>query len=254
MTNLGGRPTLVWDLDDTLIECKVHYLAAIAAFGEYEQQRIGVSADLASRFVANLDREAVKVNPVFDKWRFPRSFKAASLALDILGNRELDLLAAMQVFDIGARVYNIGTADTQSTYTLKPDAKATLRYYSRWQQVLYTLGDPEIQLRKLELHGLKEFFVDSVFVVPEKSTDQLRGILEKLSADIPSSWIIGDSLQHDILPARYLGLNAVHVFAPHEPRESTPSAHVSVGLEKIPSIIPQIPHTSGLGFGVPYRC
>ena len=236
-----SRPTIFWDLDDTLIECHVHYAQALSEFGTYTHKRLGVNARLAEEFVSKLDRDAVRLHPGFDKWRFPRSFKAASLALDVLENHPLDLLAAQQSFNIGAQILNIGAGITQSAYKLRPGAREILRHYTNWQQVLYTLGDPEVQEAKIQLHGLREIFGSNVFVVSEKSIQQLKTVVDATGAEIRASWLIGDSLHHDIKPAGYVGLRTIHI--QHAPGifDTIPTAKVVRDFQSITHLIPNDP-------------
>lgn len=255
MSKYGDRPTLIWDLDDTLVECGVYYRAALKSFGEYAHARLGIDAQVASEFVAKLDRDALQVTPLFNKWRFPRSFKAASLALDIIEDRPLDFVAAAQAFNIGAHVLNVGTGVTQVPYILKPGAVEMLKTYSKWQQALYTLGDVEVQEQKIRLYGLREFFGDNVFVVPEKSVDRLETVMKSLHADLHRSWLIGDSLHHEIIPAHKLGLAAVHVFPADDttPKTTSPSASIITNLRHLSHIVPVTPPDED-PLAVPYKC
>jgi putative hydrolase of the HAD superfamily len=77
---------------------------------------------------------------------------------------------------------------------------------------LLTKGDRELQSRRIERSGLRDFF-DVVQVVPEKSPAAIRGVVASLGVDVECAWMVGNSMRSDVLPAINAGLRAVWINA-----------------------------------------
>ena len=75
---------------------------------------------------------------------------------------------------------------------------------------LLTKGDYQLQLRRIERSGLREFF-DVIRIVPEKSPEIIREIVAALGVDTRSAWMVGNSMRSDVVPAMSAGLRAVRI-------------------------------------------
>lgn len=75
---------------------------------------------------------------------------------------------------------------------------------------LLTKGPPDVQFRRIESSGLKSYF-DLIRVVTEKTPDVIREVLASLEVSVDSSWMVGNSVRSDILPAIEVGMRAIWV-------------------------------------------
>jgi putative hydrolase of the HAD superfamily len=85
---------------------------------------------------------------------------------------------------------------------------------SRHELLLLTKGQPDEQQGKLDASGLAHHF-SSVHIVPEKNTSTYRTLADERALDVSITWMIGNSPNSDILPARGAGMNAVFIPNPH---------------------------------------
>ncbi len=74
--------------------------------------------------------------------------------------------------------------------------------------ILATLGDPQVQEKKLQLTGLKKYF-SVVYVLRYKNVAEYQNILIEHKLDKKDTWIIGNSVRSDLNPGLKLGLNCI---------------------------------------------
>lgn len=77
-----------------------------------------------------------------------------------------------------------------------------------------TAGEDEIQKRRLRGFDGRSL-IDAVWIVQRKTQSVFDGICEEVRAPRADSWVIGDSVQSDILPAHAAGLNTILVQNPN---------------------------------------
>ncbi|MGH3097118.1 MAG: HAD family hydrolase [Streptosporangiales bacterium] len=81
---------------------------------------------------------------------------------------------------------------------------------ARHQLLLLTKGEREEQQRKLDASNLAQHF-GSIHIVAEKSVDTYRHLVSEHALTPTATWMIGNSPQSDIIPARQAGMNAVYI-------------------------------------------
>src|SRR3984885_14743439 len=77
---------------------------------------------------------------------------------------------------------------------------------------LLTKGDPEIQARRIENSGLRDFF-EVVEIVPEKNASVIRSVVDRLGVGVEHALMVGNSVQSDLIPAIEAGLQVMWVNA-----------------------------------------
>ena len=77
---------------------------------------------------------------------------------------------------------------------------------------LLTKGHPEVQERRIEHSGLRQYF-DLVHIVAEKSPQAILDMVTALGGDPGNSWMVGNSVRSDVLPALKAGLHAIWIDA-----------------------------------------
>jgi putative hydrolase of the HAD superfamily len=94
---------------------------------------------------------------------------------------------------------------------LMPDVERTLEALdSRHDLLLLTKGSPDEQQRKIDASGLAERFRRTV-IVPEKNAAVYTELAEREGLDPARTWMIGNSVKSDILPALAAGMGAVFI-------------------------------------------
>jgi putative hydrolase of the HAD superfamily len=121
--------------------------------------------------------------------------------------------------------YNLGMRPlTQEEYTeiqafgrypfsqVSPVQPGALRFLQLFKRnlidiVLVTAGDPTIQTKRIEDFPYKHLFTGAR-IVPSKTPDVFREVLQDHGCDPREAWMVGNSYNVDIAPARAAGINA----------------------------------------------
>lgn len=126
-----------------------------------------------------------------------------------------------------AAVHEAAHAVFSTDAPLMASARATLSRLTRRgaRLALLTKGDLTVQKRRLAHSGLAAFF-DEVRIVTEKTPAALEELASCLGVAKSGTWVVGNSLRSDVLPALALGLRAIWIDA-HvwEHERSAPDAH-----------------------------
>ena len=197
------QQVLLIDADDTLWENNIRFERAIAVFEQLlaplscpdeeirrelnriEEGNIRRRGYGARRFVASLEETYLKLAGARAEKRVVQEI-----------NRLTDLLLSEAI-----QVY--------------PEVPETLAYLApRHRLVLLTKGDPQEQVHKLELSGLRQFFA-AMEIVPEKDVATLARLVKRYKFPKRSVWVVGNSPRSDINPALAAGLNAVFIPSAH---------------------------------------
>lgn len=232
-----GVSTIIFDGDNTLFECGKYYLDAERAFGDAMRRKHGVKAVLASKILADLDVTSTKLDEGFSRKRYPRSFRAASYAMDAIFGCTIDYELAEQMNFIAEAVF-------EAPYTLYPGVWTSLMRYKNhgWRLILITKGDQEVQRRKIVVNHLDKIFeAEDIYIVEKKSESILEDILYKAGIDTEHTYMVGDSMKDDIGPALALGLTTIHIDSRnskwgYEDIEHTPH-HILRSVARLPSVL-----------------
>jgi putative hydrolase of the HAD superfamily len=202
-----GKPSLIIDLDGTQVRCGEYYVQATERGAEYLSQVTGFSVSQCRETIERLDLVAVSLPDGFMSDRYPQSFGAAALALC-----HLAALRDRAVIPYGTHMLTaeaIGRSVFDAPYTPYDGVLETLEVLKAdYQLILYTKGDPDVQRRKIALHGFDRLF-DACVIVLQKSDDNLARLLAEYDIDVAASWMIGDSERDDIAPAMRAGLRTI---------------------------------------------
>lgn len=195
--------TVVFDLDDTLIATAPLYENAIDATVQRVTAACGgaLSAAAVRELQEEIDIAAV-ARFGFAGDRFPWSLAETARQAAARCGRACPPDLPRELEELGQRIYD----DVPEVF---PDTFATLdALRGRIELILYTLGVPAIQNRKIDHHRLRPYF-SAVHVVNRKTTEQLATVI----APRPPATVLvaGDSLRGEIAPAVALGCHAVFV-------------------------------------------
>ena len=197
--------SVVFDGDDTLWSTELLYDDARSAAGEVVAAA-GLDADEWEKTQRRLDVQNV-ARLGYSQARFPTSCVQAYEEVCHRAGREPDPVVSATVRRLARSVF-------ERDPPLVPDARDTLsRLRSQGVRLaLLTKGDPEVQWRRIERSGLKDFF-DVIHVVADKTPQAVRTVVAALGSDPQSTWMVGNSVRSDVLPALAAGLRAIWVDA-----------------------------------------
>lgn len=198
------KPTLIIDADDTLWETEIFYEQCIASFGEM-MAMYGHDQEEAERTVDEVERERV---PLVGYG--PQEF-ADNLA--IAYERLCARYGKAVEQELSAAVYELGQLVAEPPLILLDGVAEALPWLDeRFQLILLTKGDENVQTTKLARSGLESHF-DGVHVVREKDTTVFRQLIAQYGLESERTWMVGNSPRSDINPALEAGIGAVHI--PH---------------------------------------
>lgn len=193
---------VVFDADNTLWSVEHLYDEARAQLCDYLSMWDVTKADVES-FQHERDRQ-LHATYGYSACRFARSFEDTILhfvpavaATQVQHVRQL----ALEVFEKRATL-SIGLQEVIE--------KLALNY----QLGIITAGERWVQERRLSDFHLRDRF-SAVEIVDVKDASVFQRFIAKYSVDKDTSWVIGDSVNSDVLPALQAGLHAVLLSAPN---------------------------------------
>jgi putative hydrolase of the HAD superfamily len=200
------KPTVIFDLDNTLVECTKYYEAAKLAGARHIEATVGMPAATALDLLQHIDVAAIKSTHDFSRARLPNSFASlAEIARRTMGRRGSEMLIE--------ELYAMGDAVFDAPYELLPGVEESLEalYRYGYQLVLLTKGDDKVQQSKIDRHPCLTTWFRAHYIVPRKGTDVLERVLKDEDIDSEYSWVVGDSYRDDIAPALALGVKTALV-------------------------------------------
>lgn len=200
--------TLLFDLDDTLVHCNKYFDLVLDQFFDLMTTWFA-GYRLTKEDVKNkqyeIDEQGV-LRHGFVSDHFPQSLVDTYAHFSAMTGRESSMEEQRRLYDLGMSVY---------VQTIEPYPNMTETLERLTQQghhlYLYTGGETVIQERKVKQMGLNTFFGDRIFISPHKTTAMMESILDKQRFDRNKTWMIGNSIRTDIIPAIETGINAIHI-------------------------------------------
>ena len=202
------KQNIIFDLDDTLIHCNKYFHAVIDAFSEKvsewfsndslsieevkkKQEEIDILGVTHHGFAAEHFKDSLIKTYVYFSEKFGREINEE----DQLWIRALGKSAYEQNFEPYPFMLDILQALEKADHNL----------------YLYTGGNSETQKKKIDIVGVEPFFKDRIYITPHKNADVLESIIEKEKLNKKDTWMIGNSMKSDIMPAIKAGINAVFI-------------------------------------------
>lgn len=194
------KPWVIFDADNTLWRLEPLYDAARQKLVDYLRKK-GCNPIEVERFQRSRDAELFKWWG-YHKIRFPLSFQdTAEYFLQKPTDREMKQI--------------IGFAQNVFEDVVEPfeGAENTLvRLSKEFDLGIVTSGDAQIQAQRMASFRLADFFdEDHRMIVDQKDADTFRKFCRDRAIKPQSSWVVGDSLRSDVIPAVDAGMKAVHI-------------------------------------------
>lgn len=192
---------LLIDADDTLWENNIYFERAIAEFISFLNHQKHSASEIRE-ILNDVERECI-VTHGYGLHSFThalvKTFERLSVEPITAGLHET--------------VHGFARTIAEEPIRYLPQVEETLQYLARRHRlVLVTKGNFKEQSGKVTRSGLKEHF-SAVEIVPEKTTQHYREIVQHHALPADRTWMVGNSPKSDINPALAAGINAV--FIPH---------------------------------------
>lgn len=212
---MGKIRTVVFDLDDTLIETGEVFREVLANLFRTVEKRLaagGVGAEeIPDRREMLARQEEIDARLLGRSGIQPERFAESLVATYRSYLEDFGLAANGSDASVERYLWSEGLRAFTEVPALSEDALEVLDALSKKERLLYTWGLERIQRPRIEAHGLDERF-DEIHCVLEKSTETLARILGE--RDPATVLVCGDSLKGEIAPAVALGCRAVHLERP----------------------------------------
>ena len=199
---------IIFDLDDTLIHCNKYFEKSMHQFANLISHWFLPNVVLYQEIRSvqhKYDMKAVTESG-FQRDHFPQSFIKTYHHFSKKCNRSPVRKEIMQLWELGDSVYH----QDLEAYPHMLDTLLEIREAGH-RLHLYTGGEHEIQYRKVEKMGLHLFFEDRIYVTRKKVTTFLESVLTENNFDRQATWMIGNSLRTDILPAFETGIHSIFI-------------------------------------------
>lgn len=201
-SNARLTAALIFDGDDTLWRTMPLYVTAKRRFFQL-MERLGFSRRFVEPRFERRDQHNV------DKWGFTvERFRTSMIETYAQFAAQKKIEPDQQ---INARIASIATSVTRARARTVGSARQVLRTLRpSFRLVLLTKGEHDVQERRINESGLREFF-DAVHIVARKDEAAFQAIISDLGVGADCVWSIGDSLRSDIHPAINVGARAVWI-------------------------------------------
>lgn len=234
------RFLVIFDGDDTLWECGVHYIATnqeCAAIVLSDLKTLPLTSDEVINFERGIQRVMLK--------RVGMSLEYYTCCWHE-GYRQLAYQCGVQPkLEVMEQLRQTTTGVYSQPFRVYPGVHEVLDELVRDGHELHllTLGVDSLQRRKVADNGLDRFFSDQLGIIHVVS--QSKGYkMKQLSQKHLPTIMIGDSEHSDIDPAVAIGLSAVLIVSDdpwskgHKPRH--PHVPVHASIHKIPQLLRQL--------------
>lgn len=205
---------ILFDLDDTLIYCNKYFFFVVDQFVDAMSTWFTGSSLVTPGNIRDKQTEvdiALVGHTGFKSEHFPQSFiETYRYFCDLTGRRrskvEEDFL-----WKLGLTVYD-------QEIEPYPHMEHTLEELSSagHELHLYTGGEPLIQQSKIERMGLERYFNTRIYIRQLKNNEALEQILLHGNFDREHTWMVGNSIRTDVVPALTAGIHAIHMRAQDE--------------------------------------
>jgi putative hydrolase of the HAD superfamily len=203
--------TILFNLDDTLVYCNRYFNQVTDQFAdqmanwfetvtkeEIKQKQLEIDLDAVNKYGLSSDR-------------FPESFVGTYKHFCQNKGKKEKQSDINYVRELGSKVFKTPVEPIPfMSETLQQLKSAGHQLY------LHTGGDEANQRRKIAQLELTTYFEHRIFITEYKDTTALSDILKTIHADPKITWMIGNSLRTDIVPALEKQINAIYIPAETE--------------------------------------
>lgn len=233
---------VIFDLDDTLVHCNKYFDLILGQYFGLMSDWFGDFGTTTSEFRSKqveIDVETVSTSGLASD-NFPKSLIATYRFFCAKHNRAVDPYEEQQLMKLGLSVYD----QEVEAYPGMVETLDALKHDGH-DLYLYTGGDDTIQQRKIEQMKLGTYFDDRIFIRQHKNVESLENILTSHPFERNRTWMIGNSLRTDVLPALTAGINSIYLKQQNEwlynlielQREMQQSVMTISSINEVPPVI-----------------
>lgn len=233
---------ILFDLDDTLVYCNKYFNLVLGEFFENMQEWFkGDALSVQQVRDKQLEIDVTGVNKVgFASHHFPQSLIDTYRYFSQKYKRPTAPSEEAYLHKLGMSVYE----QEVEPYPHMVETLEKLKSEGH-SLYLYTGGEKVIQQRKIDQMKLSLYFDDRIYIRQHKNIEALEGILSSGPFDRTATWMVGNSLRTDIMPAVTAGIHSIYIKQPNEWQynivELQPNPDVSMytitALREVPEII-----------------
>lgn len=199
---------IIFDLDDTLVHCNIYFERILDSFASQLVQLLNdphLNEKDVRRKQQEIDVKGVEMLG-FTLEHFPQSLADTYIYFCRETKNEIEERYEELFKNLGRSVYELQI----DPY---PNMVKTLEILKNQGHTLYlyTGGVAEVQFRKINQLGLEYFFENRIHVARHKTIEEMDRLLYRINADRKSTWMIGNSLRTDIVPALEAGINTIYI-------------------------------------------
>lgn len=241
---------IIFDLDDTLVHCNKYFELILEQFAGiladwFEPSGI-TPAEIRDK---QIEIDVAGVHQIgFASIHFPESLIDTYRYFCQTTGRLVQAEEEERLMKLGLSVYELPI----EPYPGMVETLELLRSQGH-ELHLYTGGESAIQQRKIDQMKLSNYFQDRIYIRRHKNVEALEGILQSRPFDRSQTWMVGNSLRTDIMPALTARIGAIHIQIPNEwlynivelqQRDDLQMYTISA-LEEVPRIIFNHVHQAG---------
>lgn len=193
------KQLLIFDLDDTLIHTHMVYLQVTAEIID-RMEELNICDDNLYYTLDSYDRETVEDDGCFKQDAFPRAVQKTYDFYCQKLNLEYRDEVAEELNQIAWQINSLKYEAVEGAKLLLDKLAESQKY----TMVLLTRGDEELQNKKVKDNDLQNYF-DEIIVTPNKTAAVFGDIIAKYGVCSADTWIIGNSMRSEIIPAQQLG-------------------------------------------------
>lgn len=199
---------ILFDLDDTLIHCNKYFGLVLGEFYEMMHHWFGAQTLTTDEIrQKQIDIDVEQVNRTgFSSGNFPKSLIETYRFFCRKLGRPIRLDEEQELNKLGLSVYEREV----EPYPGMVETLETLQNEGH-RLYLYTGGETAIQQRKIDQMKLSDYFDDRIYITQHKNEATLEHILQAGAFDRSRTWMIGNSLRTDVMPALSAGLNSIYI-------------------------------------------
>ncbi|WP_127531543.1 HAD family hydrolase [Paenibacillus kobensis] len=203
------KQNIFFDLDDTLVYCNKYFHLVIEQFNDslvtWFKGYPEVTAQAVKDKQTEIDIAGVKVLG-FKSDHFPQSFIDTYRYFSDMTGRSRSAVEEDFLWKLGQSVYEHAV----EPYPFMEETLSNLAE-SGHRLHLYTGGELLIQQRKIEQLQLERYFDSRIYIRRHKNNEALESILLEGDFDREHTWMIGNSIRTDVVPALTAGIHAIHM-------------------------------------------
>lgn len=197
------KPFVIFDLDDTLLDTSDLYWKVREEFISLMERDGFGDKDLAACF------ESIDSVNISKYGHSPERYKCTMLEM-------YRGVAGFLTDKKTKEIIRIAKQISVEVPQLIDGALELLEWSKRhFRLALVTRGEPNVQMAKIDKHGLVKYFEENIEIVPRKDENLFAELIASAGYLPSQTIIIGDSLKSEVNPALRIGATAIHYMYSH---------------------------------------